>query len=244
MSMYNQANFLFEQMFNYLIEKYDEKPISKNYDNYAYALHFWCYVNDYKLSDTLKERLAIFVGEKKSSDKFDTYDWARLPQLLALDYVLNYNSDSLQKLLKSVFCKQSSDRAHHILSVAWICQSVDFSNSTLHKSFQVNVSSHHGYTEENLLLLLHCKDSLNQKQIWLNSNWEYLKSINDKVKNMFEGGAIICDTFHRNFMDTSIFTAEKYTLSLGNFANSSDFNVLKERLKNHPLNTSIFVLPK
>jgi hypothetical protein len=241
--MYNQVNYFFESLLDSVIQKYDEKPITAQYDNYAYAVLLWSYVSREQINDDLKEKLHHFVSNKKSSRQFSTFDWARLPQLLATDFLLNHNPESLDILLRNLSCRQSSDRRHHILSTAWICKFLMFDNATLQKSFFENVSALHGYSKEHLLIILNTVDAQNQLSHWLGKNKTRLQSLDDTVKLLLAGGIVLCDTFNQHFFDVQSFVAERFVSVLKPFVDASDFNEAQSRIQSHPLNRTAFALP-
>jgi len=240
--MHNQVNYIFEHFFNSTIHEYELKPIPKSYNLNAYALLLWSYVYRDDISDDFKDNINLLLTEKKRSENFEK-DWAKLPQLLAVDFLLNHNHDSLNLLLDQTSCEQSTDRIHFILSAGWLAPLIQFDNSHLHLSFEQNVLKRHGYVEENLLIIINSSDINQACNTWFENNLTLLKSIIPQtVECLATGSPILCNTFKNHFDEITIYVAERFSSLLTPSASSTDFIQAITMLSKHPMNRFHFAL--
>ncbi|MBN2571892.1 MAG: hypothetical protein JXA68_07160 [Ignavibacteriales bacterium] len=213
------------------------------------------YFKDYIFEEIISS-LQNFIDDVKKEKDFDTNGWFKIPALQSSAYIFTSNNSHINSLFSNISCHQSIHRLFIIESLSILCpllpNYITLSyGSELRNSTIENFKHMHFYREENLIFLLSCEGSTEEKIIFFNELINKYGCQKDNLLNTF-----INNSFYRNsfFLDsfsksksyflfkllTSPILYEQDQIPLFPDFPENYFDILIEKENNHPLNTSYF----
>jgi len=194
-------NDLIESELNHFIEYYRVPSIDRVQDLRALTIAWISTFFQEQIDSDNIGRIHTFVEKVMNESDYMSHGWYRIPALQATSFLLTRDDKHLEGLLSNLSCGQSSHRTLIMISTTFIVPLVSFHNETIRSSTMTNINNLQWYYEENIILRLSAKGTVDDKKRWLNS----LKKNNKEqvvnfVNDLLEGSsAFRCVFFGQQF---------------------------------------------